>query len=62
MNGCGASTVPYVYDGVSATTPCVTYEGCRPDAPVVWCPTTGEGHADEVPITTLGLWRFFSQF
>src|SRR5579859_5990245 len=40
MNGCGAGTVPYVYDGVSATTPCVTYEGCRPDDPVVWCPTT----------------------
>lgn len=62
MNGCGASTVPYVYDGTSATTPCLTYEGCRSDDPVVWCPTAGEGHADEVPITTLGLWRFFQQF
>ena len=51
----------YVYDFTSAITPCVRYEGCRPDDPVVWCPTTGEGHTDEVPITTLGLWLFFSQ-
>ncbi|HEY0707754.1 MAG TPA: hypothetical protein VGG33_13205 [Polyangia bacterium] len=67
-NGCRKETVPYDWDGNPATpTPCVSYQGCRPGYPVVWCSTTGQGappayHPDMIPITTVGLWRFWSQF
>ena len=61
-NGCTTQTVPYDFDGDPATpSPCVMYEGCRPGYPVVWCETTGKGHTNQVPITTVGLWRFWSQ-
>jgi hypothetical protein len=63
VNGCGTQTLPYDFDGDPATpSPCVIYQGCKPGYPVVWCPTTGKGHSNQVPITTVGLWRFFSQF
>jgi poly(3-hydroxybutyrate) depolymerase len=61
-NGCTTQTVPYDFDGDPATpSTCVMYEGCRPGYPVVWCETTGKGHSNQVPITTVGLWRFWSQ-
>jgi polyhydroxybutyrate depolymerase len=61
-NGCTTQTVPYDFDGDPATpSTCVMYEGCRPGYPVVWCETTGKGHTNQVPITTVGLWRFWSQ-
>ena len=61
-NGCTTQTVPYDFDG-DPTTPstCVMYQGCQPGYPVVWCETTGKGHSNQVPITTVGLWRFWSQ-
>jgi poly(3-hydroxybutyrate) depolymerase len=63
INGCSSQTMPYSYDGNPATpSPCVIYQGCKPGYPVVWCPTTGKGHSNQVPITTVGLWRFWSQF
>jgi poly(3-hydroxybutyrate) depolymerase len=63
IDGCGTTTVPYDYDGDPSTpSPCVMYEGCMSGYPVVWCPTNGKGHSDQVPITTIGLWRFWSQF
>jgi len=63
INGCTSQTMPYPYDGNPATvSPCVIYQGCKPGFPVVWCPTTGKGHSNQVPITTVGLWRFWSQF
>jgi poly(3-hydroxybutyrate) depolymerase len=62
-NGCTTETLPYDFDGDPATpSPCVMYQGCRPGYPVVWCQTTGKGHSNQVPITTVGLWRFWSQF
>jgi polyhydroxybutyrate depolymerase len=61
-NGCTTQTVPYDFDGDPATpSTCVMYQGCRPGYPVVWCQTTGKGHSSQVPITTVGLWRFWSQ-
>ena len=61
-NGCTTQTVPYDFDGDPATpSTCVMYQGCRPGYPVVWCETTGKGHSNQVPITTVGLWRFWSQ-
>jgi poly(3-hydroxybutyrate) depolymerase len=55
-NGCGTTTVP------DMPAPCVRYEGCRPDKPVVWCQTTGAGHSVQSTISGPGMWRFFSGF
>jgi polyhydroxybutyrate depolymerase len=63
MNECGTTTIPYDYDGDPKTpSPCLMYQGCKAGFPVVWCPTTGKGHSDQIPISTVGLWRFWSQF
>ncbi len=63
VNGCSQMTEPYDFDGNPATaSPCVIYQGCKPGYPVVWCVTSGKGHSPQVPITTIGLWRFWSQF
>jgi poly(3-hydroxybutyrate) depolymerase len=62
-DGCGTETVPYDWDGDPTTSsPCVMYQGCKSGYPVVWCKTTGLGHSWQIPITTTGLWRFWSQF
>jgi poly(3-hydroxybutyrate) depolymerase len=64
VDGCSMTmTVPYDYDGDPATpSTCMLYQGCMSGYPVVWCPTMNKGHVDQVPITTTGLWRFWSQF
>jgi len=63
INKCGTTTVPYDWDGDPKTaSPCVSYEGCQSGFPVVWCATTGLGHSTQVPMSTVGLWRFWSQF
>ncbi|HET6283976.1 MAG TPA: hypothetical protein VFH73_23675 [Polyangia bacterium] len=68
VNGCSDTTVPWDYDGDPATpSPCVMYQGCMPGFPVVWCPTNGKGHSDQVGppfpnLSTIGFWRFWSQF
>jgi len=64
-NGCSTETQPYDYDGDPNTpSPCVQYQGCMPGYPVVWCPTmAGQGkapHNNQVPISTVGFWRFWS--
>jgi hypothetical protein len=77
-NHCSTQTMPYSYDGTTPATatsgncavtaagcqPCVEYQGCTPGYPVIWCPTKGNNppHSRQVPITTVGLWRFVSQF
>ena len=77
-NHCNQQTVPYSFDGVTPATsssgncaitstgcqPCVEYQGCMAGYPVIWCPTNGNNpaHSRQVPITTIGLWRFISQF
>jgi hypothetical protein len=77
-NNCGKTTIPYSYDGVTPATatsgncavtslgcqPCVEYQGCTPGYPVIWCPTIGNNpaHSRQVPITTVGLWKFITQF
>ncbi len=64
IDGCSMTmTVPYDYDGDPSTpSTCMLYQGCMSGYPVVWCPTMNKGHVDQVPITTTGLWRFWSQF
>jgi polyhydroxybutyrate depolymerase len=63
INKCGTTTVPYDWDGDPKTaSPCAMYEGCESGFPVVWCATNGLGHSPQVPMSTVGLWRFWSQF
>ncbi|HVZ75378.1 MAG TPA: hypothetical protein VHJ20_23540 [Polyangia bacterium] len=63
INKCGTDTKPYDWDGDPKTpSVCVEYQGCLPGFPVVWCPTTGLGHSPQVPMSTVGTWRFWSQF
>lgn len=64
-NGCSTETKPYDYDGDPNTaSTCVEYQGCMPGYPVVWCPTmAAQGkptHNSQVPISTVGFWRFWS--
>jgi len=77
-NRCGTQTVPYSWDGVAPATatsggcavatpgcqPCVEYQGCTPGYPMIWCPTKGSNpiHNNQVPLTTVGLWHFVTQF
>lgn len=67
-NGCSQTTQPWDYDDNPATpSPCVEYQGCKPGFPVVWCPTNGKGHSDQVGppfpnLSTIGFWKFWSQF
>jgi len=55
-DGCATTTtVP------DPTLPCVSYDGCDPEHPVVWCPVSGEGHV--IPsFAPAGIAAFFSQF
>jgi poly(3-hydroxybutyrate) depolymerase len=53
-NGCSQNTVPTGVDQ------CVEYQGCRPEVPVVWCPT-GLTHTPPSYATT-EIWNFFSRF
>jgi polyhydroxybutyrate depolymerase len=57
-DGCGTETEPYDF-GVAS--PCVQYKGCREGFPVVWCVTSGVGHADNssTMISTTGFWHFW---
>jgi polyhydroxybutyrate depolymerase len=58
INGCvGTTTVAY---DAGTPSPCVSYTGCPAAYPVVWCPTTGKGHSDQIPISTTGFWKFWS--
>jgi hypothetical protein len=66
-NSCGTQTLPYEWDSNPSTpSTCVEYQGCKPGYPVVWCPTMAPPgqptHNNHVPITTVGLWRFWKQF
>ena len=55
-DGCATTTsVP------DPTLPCVSYDGCAPGNPVVWCPVSGGGH--EIPsFAAPGIAGLFSQF
>ena len=54
-NQCSTATTPY------EPSPCVRYDGCSEDKPVVWCAVPELGHAvwSEAPTTT---WNFFASF
>lgn len=58
LDGCGEETEPYDF-GVPS--PCVQYKGCKSGSPVVFCVTSGVGHADNssTKISTVGFWHFW---
>jgi hypothetical protein len=59
-NGCGTETEPY---DIGVPSPCVQYKGCMARYPVVYCQTSGLGHADQATttkISTVGFWHFWS--
>jgi poly(3-hydroxybutyrate) depolymerase len=67
-NGCTTETMPYD-PGVAAGGKdlmghpilCVQYQGCKSGYPLVWCPTTGYGHSDQVAsgLSSIGWWKFW---
>ena len=42
--------------------PCVAYQGCAPEYPIVWCATSGQGHDRQDQFAAPAMWDFFSQF
>lgn len=59
INGCSLTeTTPY---DAGRPSMCVQYQGCPAAYPVVWCPTTGQGHSDQVAtgLSVPGFWNFW---
>ncbi len=60
QNGCGEA------EALSSTpiepSPCEEYLDCPADSPIVWCPTTGEGHSRQDQFAAPLMWDFFSRF
>lgn len=54
-NHCDATTEP------TLTTPCVAYDGCDSDYPVVWCETTGQNHSRQDALAAGVFWDFLSE-
>jgi len=42
--------------------PCSRYQGCDPEHPIVWCETTGRGHARQDNFAPEAFWNFFQEF
>jgi polyhydroxybutyrate depolymerase len=53
-SGCSTTTQP------AEPAPCVAHDGCRPEAPVLWCVHT-QNHAWPA-FAGAGIWQFFSRF
>lgn len=53
-NGCDATTTPF------DPSPCVSYDGCDPGLPVVWCQTAGQDHSRQDELAAPAFWNFFS--
>ena len=56
MDQCGTTTEPW------APSPCLSYDGCKPGYPVVWCETMGQGHDRQDNLAPSAMWKFFLQF
>jgi poly(3-hydroxybutyrate) depolymerase len=55
VNQCDESAQPVAVD----PSPCVSYQGCLPGYPVVWCATSGKGHARQDSFAAPAFWDFF---
>jgi hypothetical protein len=68
-NGCGMTTKPWMPvwpAGVEKadTSSCVSYDGCMPGYPLIWCPTPG-AHTNtegDTHLTRDGLWQLWTTF
>jgi hypothetical protein len=66
-NGCGTTTKPWMptwsaTEGKADTSSCVSYDGCMPGYPLVYCPTPG-AHTNtegDSKLTRFGLWKLWS--
>jgi polyhydroxybutyrate depolymerase len=56
-NHCGPAMDTSAFDPA----PCVEYQGCDPDYPVVWCQTSGEGHNRQDMLARTAFWNFFQR-
>jgi poly(3-hydroxybutyrate) depolymerase len=45
---------------MEAPAPCARYQGCDPGYPVIWCETTGKGHARQDSLAPGAFWGLFS--
>ncbi len=54
-NECDAPPMTTPYD----PNPCVSYDGCDEDNPLVWCQTTGQGHNRQDNFAPGVFWNFF---
>ncbi len=54
-NNCSTTTMPV------DPSPCVEYQGCDPDYPVVWCQTSGQGHSRQDNLAAPAFWKFFQR-
>jgi len=55
VNGCDQAVEPLAVE----PSPCVSYQGCDPGYPVVWCATSGQGHARQDAFAAPAFWDFF---
>ena len=55
LNGCDESLQPVAVE----PSPCVSYQGCDPGYPVIWCATSGKGHARQDDFAAPAFWTFF---
>lgn len=53
-NGCGATTTP-------GQDPCVSYDGCAPGKPVVWCQTEMQDHSRQDQLAGPIFWSFIDE-
>jgi poly(3-hydroxybutyrate) depolymerase len=66
-NGCGTTTKPWTPtwaagEGMANVSSCVTYDGCMPGYPLVYCATPG-GHTNTLgdsKLTQFGFWKLWS--
>jgi polyhydroxybutyrate depolymerase len=60
-NGCSLTDTEPYDAGNGKPSMCVKYQNCPAAYPVVWCPTTGQGHSDQVGtgLSVPGFWNFW---
>ncbi len=59
-NGCSTETEPWdPGETAFATSTCVSYKGCTPGFPLVWCPIPG-GHNNGGTLSAIGFWKFWT--
>jgi poly(3-hydroxybutyrate) depolymerase len=58
LNMCDTAAQPVAEDPA----PCVRYQGCDPEHPVIWCATSGQGHDRQDDLAATAFWGLFTEF